>query len=326
MDIEKSRDPALAEMRKLQEQIDATSNRWAERFVRSTGTTLVALGTRYGNAVAAMKAAQDRLKEIQSDSARLGADVTSKIVETGNVTTGPTGSMLYRLRAAVSNAREFGSDLRELQRRGLDSTTLRQLAEAGPAEGLRAAQELLAGGGGMIKSVSSLQGQLAAAAGSSGRQVSDAMYAAGAASVQGLISGLRSQEAVLDREIRRIAARMVSQTKAHLRIKSPSQVFADEVGRHVPAGIAAGVVQNAAVVDKAMAGLTSRAVRGGTDALEGFGSVRSPVVGRVPLQGRGSLPGRMTLEVVGTDQALVDLIRRLVRVRGGDVQLAFGGR
>ncbi|KXG09954.1 Chromosome partition protein Smc [Anoxybacillus sp. P3H1B] len=62
--------------------------------------------------------------------------------------------------------------------------------------------------------------------------------------VQGLIDGLNSMIGPLQKKAKEIAAIVESTMKNTLKIKSPSRVMRDEVGRWIPAGIIEGMEQN----------------------------------------------------------------------------------
>ena len=73
--------------------------------------------------------------------------------------------------------------------------------------------------------------------------------------IDGIKKGLADAKEKLLAKIREIAALLPDAVKKLLKIGSPSKVFANEVGRWIPAGIALGITQNAGVIDDAMNGM-----------------------------------------------------------------------
>ena len=69
--------------------------------------------------------------------------------------------------------------------------------------------------------------------------------------VRGLINGLASAASGLWQSINNMAESAWQRAKNALGISSPSKVFADEVGKWIPAGMAEGIDDNLAPVDKA---------------------------------------------------------------------------
>lgn len=71
--------------------------------------------------------------------------------------------------------------------------------------------------------------------------------------VNGLIDGAKGQAGQLIATFKAMATAALAAAKAALGIRSPSQVFADEVGAHIPAGIAAGIRAGAPALNAALA-------------------------------------------------------------------------
>jgi hypothetical protein len=247
--IQGGRQRAVIEMQRLMAQVAQTGSRHAEAVVRSVAPRLIRLGGAWETLVARAKTAQSQLQALTSASAQLSADTAAKIMSLGDVTQAsgvgqePVNGrdIADHLRTALTTARAFGGAIAALRRQGLNTQTLSQLVAAGPEQGLTAARGILGTGRSAIVQINSLQAQLARTATATGGQVADAMYGSGIRAARGLVAGIRSQEAAVLREIARLTARMVAQVKRTLRIRSPSGVFADDVGRWIPAGIARGI-------------------------------------------------------------------------------------
>lgn len=85
------------------------------------------------------------------------------------------------------------------------------------------------------------------------KQLPDKFVQAGKDMVDGLIKGAKAQAQELINTFKEMAERALAAVKAALGIHSPSQVFADEVGQHIPAGIAQGITAGTPALQAALA-------------------------------------------------------------------------
>lgn len=76
----------------------------------------------------------------------------------------------------------------------------------------------------------------------------DQLYFVGVDAIQGLESGILSQESSLMATARRIADSVSSTIKSALEIRSPSRLMKDKIGKMIPAGLALGIEENAKLV------------------------------------------------------------------------------
>ncbi|MEY8366085.1 phage tail tape measure protein [Anaerovoracaceae bacterium 41-7] len=86
----------------------------------------------------------------------------------------------------------------------------------------------------------------------------------GADIVKGIISGIDSQISALKAKMKEVGKIATKTTQKDLEIKSPSRVFAREVGRQIPAGIALGVVQGTPQLTDALAQMNSETLNSAT--------------------------------------------------------------
>ena len=70
--------------------------------------------------------------------------------------------------------------------------------------------------------------------------------------ISGIVRGVTSGASALYNSMKRIASKAVSAAKSALKIKSPSRVFANEVGKYIPQGITLGIEANAGNTFKAI--------------------------------------------------------------------------
>lgn len=197
-------------------------------------------------------AAKSRLADLQSASKSYASSASASVIDLGNVS-GATdfATMVTRLQEGIVKGKAFASTLARLKKAGLNRASFDQLVQAGPEQGLAAAQALLAQGGGGIAQVNALEKQLAAAGVSVGSVASKAMYQAGIDSARGLVKGLKSQKSVVVAAMESLSGALVRAVKKALGIHSPSTVFAD-LGKFTALGFAVGVDDHAAAAQKAM--------------------------------------------------------------------------
>ena len=75
--------------------------------------------------------------------------------------------------------------------------------------------------------------------------------------VRGIVQGIGNAAGLITDKLKSLAGNALSAAKGFLGIGSPSRVFAEEVGRWIPAGIAKGVTDHAAVAHHAVGALAS---------------------------------------------------------------------
>lgn len=84
------------------------------------------------------------------------------------------------------------------------------------------------------------------------------LYQVGVAMIEGMVHGIESAAGDVAKAVEGAASKAVGGVKHLLGIKSPSTVMRDQVGVQIPAGIAAGMVRNAGVIDQANKHLANR--------------------------------------------------------------------
>ena len=126
--------------------------------------------------------------------------------------------------------------------------------------------------GGIVGTVSNMVSRVGSIVGNIGSTVRSAVSGAGSWLVdagrniiQGLINGITGMVSSLYSSITHALSGLVDKAKNALGIHSPSRVFRDEVGVMVGRGLALGIDDSAAVVDRSMDSLVSSMSLDGTD-------------------------------------------------------------
>lgn len=285
-------------------------------------STLLTLATREERLAVRMKAATKSLADQVAARDKLTADVKKGVLDSANITAGGSTepqtaeTLLGNLQAKMQQARLFAQQLAQLRRKGVRADLIAQIAQAGVEQGASALAALSGANAGQIKQINATQAQLVTAAGQAGAVAGDAMYGAGVRAAQGLIAGLRKEQAAIERQMLAIAKGMSLAIRRALGIKSPSRVMAREVGRHIPAGIAAGIRAGAGGLDETMASL----VNPGSAGFGGAELARRGAVGRAPV----TRSPRVIVEVRGPAAVRALLQEIVIDYGGGDVTRAFG--
>lgn len=195
-----------------------------------------------------LKAANAKLEAIESKYAQVRSSIADKILASGEIVQQgvrqPTATgILASLQASVKAAQDFQKALATLKAKGLRGDLLEQIASAGVEAGAATAAALVAATPQQLAAINSAQGGLVKASKKTGTTVADALYGAGVKAAQGLVDGLKSQEAAIQKQMDKIAKAMVDAIKKALKIKSPSQV-AQALGGDFGTGLVRGLDQS----------------------------------------------------------------------------------
>lgn len=219
-------------------------------------------------------AAKDNLKDITAFNTAL----KNTFVELGNVTKASAGiGVTFRgirnnLKDSIRTTTAFNTAIKKLQALNLNETSLRQIADAGPAA-LEQAQALARSGAKGIDEINLLQTQLDDLAQKNADNLTKEFYKLGVSAADGIVKGLQSQRDKLVAEMESLAKALTNAVKKELHIKSPSGVFEDQVGRQIPAGAALGVRRGIPDLVKAVEQMAASASNGGNGVNFGPGSV-----------------------------------------------------
>jgi len=161
---------------------------------------------------------------------------------------------LYKkaLQEQINATIKYNETLQRLRDLGLDDTTYKKLLEKGTS-GQEFAEQLLASGKSGVDEINKLNSEMLAQATNISNQAVKELYAAGIQAAQGLVDGLKAKRADLQKEMDNLADMMVRSIKRQLKIKSPSEVFA-EIGKFISQGLARGLDSSDAAVAAAQLG------------------------------------------------------------------------
>ncbi|MFF7335455.1 peptidoglycan DD-metalloendopeptidase family protein [Streptomyces sp. NPDC008150] len=256
---------------------------------------------------------------------QLAADSTSQATSFAALTGLPNagnafdaGGVLSGLQTRLTQIKAFTANLKILGARGLDKTLLSQIEAAGIDQGAAYAQALVDATPAQLKSINSTESQIASAATSYGKTAADAMYDAGTQSGQGYLTGLKAQEASIDKAMSTLAKKIQAAIKKALKIKSPSRVFA-ELGAFTVAGFAQGVTEatpQAAAATAGMASTVRSSAAAATSVSSATSTTNSTVVGDRHLHYNATVREQASRQSLLAALALEDTLHRPVVVGG----------
>lgn len=178
-------------------------------------------------------------------------DVIKEVTDEAGNTKALTGAeQLAAYEAALKHQTDavaaYQSTLQQLRKLGLDDATYQKLLREGPAD-QQFADALLAGGKTAVKGLNKLDSGLMAQATKLATNAGNNLYQAGVDAAQGLVNGLESKTSALAKAMERIAIAMIKAIKKKLKIKSPSEIFA-ELGTQTMQGMAQGISDSSELV------------------------------------------------------------------------------
>lgn len=151
------------------------------------------------------------------------------------------GGLISQMTGQQKTASSFVSLSKSLRARGASKALLAQLAEAGPGSQLATILGAKSVTTSDIAKLNKLTASGSKLATGFGRDMADLMYDSGKDAGKGFLAGLKGQEAALGKQMAKLATDLVKQIKKALKIKSPSKVTEDEVGKQFALGMAVGI-------------------------------------------------------------------------------------
>jgi hypothetical protein len=220
--------------------------------------------------------AQKKLDDLVKARSKAASDITKGILDEADITTGhadvnSVSAITVGLQQALKATTAFQANIAKLRKAGLRSDLLQQIADAGVEAGGATAAALARATPAELKKINDLQSQLAKSATATGNTVGDALYLAGINAAKGLVAGLKSQEAAIEAQMKRIAQGMLNTVKKAHKTRSPSREFR-WIGEMDGAGLEGGLLASVGRVRAAaqrMAGAALDVASGVSGAIAG---------------------------------------------------------
>ncbi|MVO84197.1 phage tail protein [Streptomyces sp. p1417] len=304
----------------------ATSGGTERRLLRaldSTGKSLIRNEKSLSKVNTALDKAKDKLGDLRSSASQLQESVRSNVLSAASILRGQGEGKPVTVRSVMSGlidsrdkATAFSGALSTLKKRGLDKGLLRQIAEAGiDGGGLETAGALMRASSSEIKSMNSLQAQIAKSALSSGKTAADAFYGAAIKAQEKLVKGLQKSQDKLEKAMAKLARALEKTIARGLRGRKAAGGI---IGAAASGGIRSGLTWVGEHEPELLDLPVGSRVRSGPDsrrlAAAASGGPREPIV--LELRSSGS----------DVDEFLLKILRRAIKTRGRDVQLVLAGR
>ena len=250
------------------------------------------------------------LAEVKAERA-YAASVTSAAESSASLSTilggatGPVSSsyLLASMRMDLSTIRRFDSDIRKLEKLGLDKNLLNQIIQMGPAQGDPVAQALINGPLSNIKAMNATEAHITGASRQLGQSTSKEMFKAGIDAARGLVKGIELEKKQIDKVMEQVARDMARTLRRELKAHSPSEVTR-QIGRDVIDGIPLGVTDRLPSLDSSLrtaAGHVSSAL-GSAAGVRGSGGGSMEITVPVTVM----LDGKILTRTVQTHSLRVD--------------------
>lgn len=240
---------------------------------------LLGLAKNFAEVADKLQAARDALdqaKQTRDDAIKGFKDQYSTLPDV--VTTDAEGNAIDQL-ATYEDALKHQADavaayqttLDQLRKLGLDDATYQKLLAEGTAD-QQFASQLLSGGKTAVDGLNTLDSQLQNVSKTLAVNAGNNLYQAGVDAAQGLVKGLADKESDIAKAMERIATAMIKALKKKLKIKSPSEEFA-EIGKFSMEGMAQGFSDSAPVVTAAIYDASDAALTAMQKSMQGISDV-----------------------------------------------------
>jgi hypothetical protein len=181
----------------------------------SSGKKLIAWEKKLGTVTASLDKAKDKLDSLKSAASQLADSVKGGVLSAASITRrsgdGPVtvASIMGGLTQSRDKATAFAQALKDLQSKGVASSLIEQIADAGiEGGGLETAGALLQASSSEIASMNSLQSQITSAATSAGKVTADAVYGKAIDLQTRLVNNLKDEQKKLTTSMDKLAGVM----------------------------------------------------------------------------------------------------------------------
>ncbi|QAY16235.1 tape measure protein [Streptomyces phage IceWarrior] len=264
LDLSKSSKASASERKKA-----AAAYSTLTKSLNDEKSTLGKLADKYDTLTEKIKKADEAYQAAIKTRDDYRKQITDKYSDVASPTAETTySSYVEELKKQIEDTKLFSNALQRLRGFGLNDELYKDLLEQGPSA-LPFVNELLDKGIEGVNEVNKLGKDLDAAGAHIGKMGSDALYQAGVDSAKGILNGLKSQQAALEKQMDAIAAAMINAIKKKLKIKSPSRVFM-EMGGYSAQGLIKGLDEMSGSVERSAARTGTAAVESLRKSLTGF--------------------------------------------------------
>ncbi|KOV86056.1 MULTISPECIES: phage tail protein [unclassified Streptomyces] len=311
----------------------------------SAGRSLLKWEKQLSSVTKSLEGAKSKLSDLKSASAQLAASVKGNLLSSTNITRGASGdstvtlgSIQSGMRTSKDKVQAFATALKQLRAKGFSKSIIQQVAEAGiDGGGLETASALLQASASEVSTINATQAQIESAAGSAGKTTADAVYDKAIKAQERYVKSLEGQQKKLTQSMDKLGQKMEKAIESAFGKKASGGIVGAAasgglrsgltlVGEHGPelADLPMGsrVWSNPDTRRKLAAGQAPWASMLTAPRRTGAGAAPA-AAGPAPVQ-----PVVLELRSSGShvDELLLQILRKAIRVRGGNVNFVLTGR
>lgn len=251
--------------KQFQRIVGVSREQGANNFLRSHVATELGILERYAaqrdKLTDRLKASQKKLDDVLKDRNKYRDSLASTLAGGFSLSAAANGEIgLERITQSAQDAlaqiRTLRTQIAQLGKLGVPKGLIDEIAQLGGEKGSLVAEQLLKGPRSQLKELSktytAIQSESARTAGT----VADQMYGVGVDAARGLVKGIESQLAAVDRASKTLADRLTKKVRTYLGIHSPSRVFM-RIGEQTGDGMVMGLDHRVKAVQASMAAMVA---------------------------------------------------------------------
>lgn len=241
--IEQETNATYANIQKLKKALNTEAS--VNKRIAESNKKLLALTAQRDKVTKKLDDARKNLEDALKEQADFRTGYSTSIQDRGSISElKTTDGMIYNLEQQVAKTQEFKKLYDQLKKRGLDKKSLEELAmEFAETGSISAAQALAGGSDAELKRIADLRSKLKSESETMANQITKDFHTAGVEAARGIVKGLESQLANINKSAKKIADELTKAVKKQLGIKSPSRVFAD-IGDQTMIGLVNGLARS----------------------------------------------------------------------------------
>ncbi|MGW7786056.1 phage tail protein [Streptomyces tricolor] len=310
----------------------------------SAGRSLLKWEKQLGSVTKSLEGARSKLSDLKNAAAQLRDSVKGNLLSSANITRGASGDgpvTLNTIRAGMRVSRDkvtaFAAALKQLRAKGFSKSIIQQVAEAGvDGGGLETAGALLQASASEVQTINQTQAQIEAAAGSAGKTAADAVYDKAIKQQERYVKQLEAQQKKLTSSMDRLAKSMEKAIEKAFGKKAAGGI----VGAAASGGLRSSLTWVGEQGPELLDLPAGSRVWSNPDSRRKLAAAEAPWASmltaprRTPAAAAGAAPaGRpepIVLELRSSgshvDELLLQILRKAIRVRGGNVNVVLTGR
>ncbi|MET9012336.1 phage tail protein [Streptomyces olivaceoviridis] len=314
----------------------------------SAGRSLLKWEKQLNSVTKSLEGAKSKLSDLKNASAQLAASVKGNLLSSTNITRGAgpdstvtLGSIQSGMRTSKDKVSAFATALKQLRARGFSKSIIQQVAEAGiDGGGLETASALLQASASEVKTINDTQAQIESAAGSAGKTAADAVYDKAIKAQERYVKSLEGQQKELQHSMDTLGQRIEKAIEAAFG-KGGKKAAGGIVGAAASGGLRSGLTlvgeQGPELAELPMGSRvwsnpdTRRKLAAGQAPWTSMLTApRRPAAGATTAAGGPAPAQPVVLELRSSgshvDELLLQILRKAIRVRGGNVNFVLTGR